>query len=219
MAFSWIFPTLALIIIFLFLLVVFIIIFRERNEVIPQLECPSGSNPVNFYTGERFTDRTSYNPAIEVCQRVDYCLNKPNTYAVQDNGSSFPNVCPPGVNCDCVQTRNCPDAVVSYFTPFLVNGQYFWLSQGVYNQLSNEATWNVPLQLTNESLCSIGESSLINVFNHRCQTGRLTLLSDGGFACTNAPSCPLGTHPTFNLETQAFGCSVIPNYPTFWNES
>jgi hypothetical protein len=211
MNWSFIWGVIALLIVLIVTLVIFIVIFRDRNEEELVLTCPSGTNPVNTFTGERFIDRQEYFPATENCQNIGLCTQAPNDFAVQPNGGSVPELCAETTNCDCVKTKNCPSNVTAFFVPIEINSQRFWLSRGVYIQESGDATSDQPLQTTTDQVCSLSASSLINVFNHSCSgNGRLTLLEDGSFACTDAAPCPIGLHPTFQ------GCQVVSNYPTYW---
>ena len=143
MAFLWIFATLALILVFIVFVVILVIILKDQvSEESVIFQCPVGTNPVNFYTGVRYPERTDYNATIENCQPIGLCTEAPNTFAVQENGGSIPNLCPEGINCNCVRTKNCPNAIKAFFSPFEINGQRFWNSQGVYLQQDGTATWN-----------------------------------------------------------------------------
>jgi hypothetical protein len=218
MAFTWIWATLAVILVFIIFVIILVIILRDRLEEESIIfQCPIGTNPVNFYTGVRYPDRSTYNAVFENCQPVGLCTEAPNTFAVQPNGSSIPEICTEGTNCNCVRTKNCPNVIKAFFSPFTINGQRFWNSQGVYLTQSGEATWDTPLQTSSDQLCSLGASSLPDVFNHTCVTGRLTALSDGTFGCKNAPPCTAG-NPTFDLQTQEFSCQNVSNWPNFWND-
>jgi len=212
---NWILPTLALFLVFLLIVIVIIVFILEKN-VENSGVCPEGTNPVDNFTGERYTDRQTYSFVSESCQKVGLCNPDGfNPYAVQPDGSTELEFCAENENCDCVATKNCPNVVKTFFNRYGFNGSYYYLPVGVYKQLNGTFSWSTPLQTSPNSLCSLGESSLVNVFNHSCINGRLTLLSDGSYACTDAPACSGNIIPSFDLSSQTFGCSG-KTFPSFW---